>query len=99
MLSTCCINPISVFFMKKIYILSSGICTDDMDRFYTMQVNSSFNGKRKMLRKSLQHLCTAYEIEKALEDIGLPATVQYYSLHRCIASLAYFIKIRPSLQS
>ncbi|KAH7577845.1 hypothetical protein JRO89_XS01G0306800 [Xanthoceras sorbifolium] len=37
-------------------------------------VNSAFNGKRKMLRKSLQHLCTSLEIEKALGDVGLPAT-------------------------
>lgn len=28
-----------------------------------------------MLRKSLQHLCTSLEIEKALGDVGLPATV------------------------
>ncbi|KAK3434797.1 ribosomal RNA small subunit methyltransferase, chloroplastic isoform X1 [Eucalyptus grandis] len=41
--------------------------------FFSM-VNSAFNGKRKMLRKSLQHLCTAVEIEKALEEVGLPAT-------------------------
>ncbi|GAY42077.1 hypothetical protein CUMW_064120 [Citrus unshiu] len=37
-------------------------------------VSSAFNGKRKMLRKSLQHLCTSLEIEKALGDVGLPAT-------------------------
>ncbi|KAL5792497.1 hypothetical protein ACOSP7_001091 [Xanthoceras sorbifolium] len=41
--------------------------------FFSM-VNSAFNGKRKMLRKSLQHLCTSLEIEKALGDVGLPAT-------------------------
>ncbi|KAJ4727031.1 rRNA adenine N(6)-methyltransferase [Melia azedarach] len=41
--------------------------------FFSM-VNSAFNGKRKMLRKTLQHLCTSLEIEKALRDIGLPAT-------------------------
>ncbi|XP_030524970.1 ribosomal RNA small subunit methyltransferase, chloroplastic isoform X1 [Rhodamnia argentea] len=41
--------------------------------FFSM-VNSAFNGKRKMLRKSLQHLCTAVEIEKALEEVGLPTT-------------------------
>ncbi|KAH9732887.1 Ribosomal RNA small subunit methyltransferase [Citrus sinensis] len=41
--------------------------------FFSM-VSSAFNGKRKMLRKSLQHLCTSLEIEKALGDVGLPAT-------------------------
>ena len=34
------------------------------------QVNSAFNGKRKMLRKSLQHLCSSSEIEAALHKIG-----------------------------
>ncbi|KAL6005573.1 hypothetical protein ACLOJK_006140 [Asimina triloba] len=46
-------------------------------------VNSAFNGKRKMLRKSLQHICTSIEIEKALEDAGLPATeykIVFFSL-------------------
>uniref|UniRef100_A0A0E0CE43 rRNA adenine N(6)-methyltransferase n=1 Tax=Oryza meridionalis TaxID=40149 RepID=A0A0E0CE43_9ORYZ len=37
-------------------------------------VNSAFNGKRKMLRKSLQHLCSSSEIEAALANIGLPVT-------------------------
>ncbi|KAJ0110974.1 hypothetical protein Patl1_00355 [Pistacia atlantica] len=37
-------------------------------------VNSAFNGKRKMLRKSLQHICTSLVIEEALGDVGLPAT-------------------------
>ncbi|KAJ4833463.1 Ribosomal RNA small subunit methyltransferase, chloroplastic [Turnera subulata] len=37
--------------------------------FFSM-VNSAFNGKRKMLRKSLQHICTSPEIEEALESIG-----------------------------
>lgn len=41
--------------------------------FFSM-VNSAFNGKRKMLRKSLQHICPSLEIERALEDSGLPAT-------------------------
>ncbi|KAK6918438.1 Ribosomal RNA adenine methyltransferase KsgA/Erm [Dillenia turbinata] len=35
-------------------------------------VNSAFSGKRKMLRKSLQHLLSSFEIEKALEKIDLP---------------------------
>uniref|UniRef100_A0A0D3F006 rRNA adenine N(6)-methyltransferase n=1 Tax=Oryza barthii TaxID=65489 RepID=A0A0D3F006_9ORYZ len=38
-------------------------------------VNSAFNGKRKMLRKSLQHLCSSSEIEAALANIGLPVTL------------------------
>ncbi|KAJ4895105.1 Ribosomal RNA adenine dimethylase family protein [Raphanus sativus] len=37
-------------------------------------VNSAFNGKRKMLRKSLQHLSSSPEIEKALGVAGLPVT-------------------------
>ncbi|KAM3698604.1 hypothetical protein ACJW31_06G200500 [Castanea mollissima] len=41
--------------------------------FFSM-VNSAFNGKRKMLRKSLQHICTSIEIEEALGSVGLPAT-------------------------
>ncbi|GAV92002.1 RrnaAD domain-containing protein [Cephalotus follicularis] len=41
--------------------------------FFSM-VNSAFNGKRKMLRRSLQHICTPLEIEKALGNVGLPAT-------------------------
>ncbi|XP_058222992.1 ribosomal RNA small subunit methyltransferase, chloroplastic isoform X3 [Rhododendron vialii] len=41
--------------------------------FFSM-VNSAFNGKRKMLRRSLQHICTSPEIEAALENVGLPAT-------------------------
>ena len=42
-----------------------------------MKVNSAFNGKRKMLRKSLQHLRTPHEIEEALCNVGLPVTVCY----------------------
>lgn len=41
--------------------------------FFSM-VNAAFNGKRKMLRRSLQHICTSLETEKALESVGLPAT-------------------------
>ncbi|XP_058737292.1 ribosomal RNA small subunit methyltransferase, chloroplastic-like [Vicia villosa] len=37
-------------------------------------VNSAFNEKRKMIRKSLQHICTSVEIEEALESIGLLST-------------------------
>ncbi|CAO2033864.1 unnamed protein product [Urochloa humidicola] len=43
--------------------------------FFSM-VNSAFNGKRKMLRKSLQHLCSSSEIEAALHNIGLPVTAR-----------------------
>ncbi|GFY90305.1 ribosomal RNA adenine dimethylase family protein [Actinidia rufa] len=40
----------------------------------SLNVNSAFTGKRKMLRRSLQHICTSLEIEAALENVGLPAT-------------------------
>jgi 16S rRNA A1518/A1519 N6-dimethyltransferase RsmA/KsgA/DIM1 with predicted DNA glycosylase/AP lyase activity len=43
------------------------------------QVNSAFNGKRKMLRKSLQHISSSPDIEKALGVAGLPATVSNLS--------------------
>ncbi|KAF8677202.1 hypothetical protein HU200_046679 [Digitaria exilis] len=43
--------------------------------FFSM-VNSAFNGKRKMLRKSLQHLCSSSEVEAALHNIGLPVTAR-----------------------
>ncbi|XP_047080648.1 ribosomal RNA small subunit methyltransferase, chloroplastic-like isoform X2 [Lolium rigidum] len=43
--------------------------------FFAM-VNSAFNGKRKMLRKSLQHICSSADIEVALTNIGLPATAR-----------------------
>ncbi|KAE8791147.1 Ribosomal RNA small subunit methyltransferase A [Hordeum vulgare] len=38
-------------------------------------VNSAFNGKRKMLRKSLQHLYSSVEIEAALTNISLSPTI------------------------
>lgn len=41
--------------------------------FFSM-VNSAFNGKRKMLRRSLQRICTPLEIETALQNAGLPPT-------------------------
>ncbi|KAL0428939.1 UNVERIFIED_CONTAM: Ribosomal RNA small subunit methyltransferase, chloroplastic [Sesamum radiatum] len=41
--------------------------------FFSM-VNSAFNGKRKMLRKSLQHICPSPDIEAALCAAGLPPT-------------------------
>ncbi|AQK60760.1 Ribosomal RNA small subunit methyltransferase chloroplastic [Zea mays] len=43
--------------------------------FFSM-VNSAFMGKRKMLRKSLQHICSSSEIEAALDNIGLPVTAR-----------------------
>ncbi|TVU33588.1 hypothetical protein EJB05_25413 [Eragrostis curvula] len=48
---------------------------DSHKSFFSM-VNSAFNGKRKMLRKSLQHLCSSAEIESALHNIGLPVTAR-----------------------
>ncbi|KAF5946345.1 hypothetical protein HYC85_016573 [Camellia sinensis] len=41
--------------------------------FFSM-VNSAFNSKRKMLRSTLQHICTSLEIEVALRNVGLPST-------------------------
>ncbi|PHT39893.1 hypothetical protein CQW23_18747 [Capsicum baccatum] len=41
--------------------------------FFSM-VNCAFNGKRKMLRKTLQHICSPPEIEEALVSAGLPST-------------------------
>ncbi|PQQ14680.1 ribosomal RNA small subunit methyltransferase chloroplastic isoform X1 [Prunus yedoensis var. nudiflora] len=41
--------------------------------FFSM-VNSAFNGKRKMLRRSLQRICTPMEIENALGNVGRPST-------------------------
>ncbi|KAF5464165.1 hypothetical protein F2P56_014260 [Juglans regia] len=60
--------------------------------FFSM-VNSAFNGKRKMLRRSLQHICTSLEIEQALGRFGLPATSRpeeltlddFVKLHNLIA--------------
>lgn len=43
--------------------------------FFSM-VSSAFNGKRKMLRKSLQHLCSSHEVEAALSNVGLPPTAR-----------------------
>ncbi|KAE8699752.1 hypothetical protein F3Y22_tig00110570pilonHSYRG00141 [Hibiscus syriacus] len=60
--------------------------------FFSM-VNSAFNGKRKMLRKSLQHICPSSEIERALGDASLPTTSRpeeltlddFVKLHNMIA--------------
>ncbi|XP_052171698.1 ribosomal RNA small subunit methyltransferase, chloroplastic isoform X2 [Diospyros lotus] len=62
--------------------------------FFSM-VNSAFNGKRKMLRRSLQHICPAPEIEAALTNAGLPVTSRpeeltledFVRLHNLIARL------------
>ncbi|XP_027351626.1 ribosomal RNA small subunit methyltransferase, chloroplastic isoform X2 [Abrus precatorius] len=60
--------------------------------FFSM-VNSAFNEKRKMLRKSLQHISASLEIEEALTSIGLLATSRpeeltlddFVKLHNLIA--------------
>ncbi|XXG67232.1 hypothetical protein AAC387_Pa06g0626 [Persea americana] len=62
--------------------------------FFSM-VNSAFNGKRKMLRRSLQHIITPFEIERALENAGLPVTSRpeeltlddFVRLHNLIAKV------------
>ncbi|RWW61569.1 hypothetical protein BHE74_00031370, partial [Ensete ventricosum] len=62
--------------------------------FFSM-VNSAFNGKRKMLRKSLQHMCPSAEIESALMTIGQTVTARpeeltlndFVSLHNLIAKV------------
>ncbi|CAH9145827.1 unnamed protein product [Cuscuta epithymum] len=55
--------------------------------FFSM-VNSAFNGKRKMLRKSLQHICSSREIEEALSGIGLLPTSRPEEL-----ALADFVRL------
>lgn len=60
--------------------------------FFSM-VNTAFDEKRKMLRKTLQHMCSSSEIQKALESIGVPPTARpeeltmenFVSLHNFIA--------------
>ncbi|KAJ8900340.1 hypothetical protein K2173_024980 [Erythroxylum novogranatense] len=59
--------------------------------FFSM-VNSAFNGKRKMLRRSLQHISTTLEIEKALEFAGLSATSRPEEL-----TLDDFVKLHNSI--
>ncbi|KAA8520572.1 hypothetical protein F0562_014828 [Nyssa sinensis] len=67
--------------------------------FFSM-VNSAFNGKRKMLRKSLQHICSSLEIEAALENAGLPPTSRpeeltlddFVRLHNLIVKLSKWMK-------
>lgn len=55
-------------------------------------VNSAFNGKRKMLRKTLQHICASSEIEAALVSIGVPATSRPEEL-----TLDDFVKLHNSI--
>ena len=59
-------NPLTKCFMRF---------TNRIFFFCSTQVNSAFNRKRKMLRRSLQHICSALEIEAALMNVGLPNTV------------------------
>ncbi|KAL8156768.1 ribosomal RNA small subunit methyltransferase, chloroplastic-like [Apium graveolens] len=66
--------------------------------FFSM-VNSAFNGKRKMLRKSLQHICSSSEIEEALRNINLLATSRpeeltledFVNLHGVIVKNSMFV--------
>ncbi|KAJ9539502.1 hypothetical protein OSB04_032235 [Centaurea solstitialis] len=60
--------------------------------FFSM-VNSAFNGKRKMLRKSLQHITSSLEIEEALVNIGLPATFVIFFDPPMI--VGFFVQSRP----
>ncbi|XP_010692339.2 ribosomal RNA small subunit methyltransferase, chloroplastic isoform X1 [Beta vulgaris subsp. vulgaris] len=55
-------------------------------------VNSAFNGKRKMLRNTLQHIRTPPEIEEALRSMDLPATSRPEEL-----TLNDFVKLHNSL--
>ncbi|KAL2892327.1 Ribosomal RNA small subunit methyltransferase chloroplastic [Bienertia sinuspersici] len=57
-------------------------------------VNSAFNGKRKMLRNTLQHLSTPSEIEEALRTVGLPGTSRPEEL-----KLDDFVRLHNSLVS
>ncbi|KAK9757996.1 hypothetical protein RND81_01G199500 [Saponaria officinalis] len=57
-------------------------------------VNSAFNGKRKMLRNTLQHICASSEIEEALTAVGLPATSRPEEL-----TMDDFVKLHNSIVS
>ncbi|CAJ1816979.1 unnamed protein product [Sphenostylis stenocarpa] len=61
-------------------------------------VNSAFNEKRKMLRKSLQHICTSLEIEEALTSIGRLATVSDQSSRPEELTLDDFVKVDSLVQ-
>nr|XP_016480493.1 PREDICTED: ribosomal RNA small subunit methyltransferase, chloroplastic-like isoform X2 [Nicotiana tabacum] len=56
------------------------------------KVNSAFNGKRKMLRKTLQHICPSLEIEEALVGAGLPSTARPEEL-----ALEDFVRLHNSI--
>ncbi|KAJ8450180.1 hypothetical protein Cgig2_033374 [Carnegiea gigantea] len=64
-----------------------------IESFFSL-VHSAFNGKRKMLRKTLQHMFTSSEIEAALDGAGLPATSRPDEL-----TLDDFVKLHNSLAS
>lgn len=67
-------------------------CVSSTKSFFTL-VNSAFNGKRKMLRKSLQHLHTPATTQAALTSIGLLETArpdeltldQFVALHNALS--------------
>ncbi|XP_047947704.1 ribosomal RNA small subunit methyltransferase, chloroplastic-like [Salvia hispanica] len=59
--------------------------------FFSM-VNSAFNGKRKMLRKSLHHICPSTDIEAALSALNLPPTSRPEEL-----TLENFVKLHNSI--
>ncbi|KAK7272325.1 hypothetical protein RJT34_28844 [Clitoria ternatea] len=61
--------------------------------FFSM-VNSVFNEKRKMLRKSLQHICTSLETEEALKSIGLLATSNLFIAATTILDLHRFTGVQ-----
>lgn len=69
----------SLWFAKTLFNLLLKFLTSKHLNQIPQQVNSAFNGKRKMLRKSLQHLSSSPEIEKALGVAGLPVTVSNLS--------------------
>ncbi|KAK6162446.1 hypothetical protein DH2020_002287 [Rehmannia glutinosa] len=66
--------------------------------FFSM-VNSAFNEKRKMLRKSLQHICPSPDIEAALCSANLPPTSRpeeltlqdFVRLHNLLVKTTYLI--------
>ncbi|KAL8139081.1 hypothetical protein V2J09_005082 [Rumex salicifolius] len=59
--------------------------------FFSM-VNVAFNGKRKMLRKTLQHICSSSDIEAALDQIGLSTTSRPEEL-----TLEDFVRLHNSI--
>lgn len=47
-----------------------------------LQINSAFNGKRKMLRNTLQHMFSPSSTQAALLSVGLPETVRMWIMNR-----------------